>query len=169
MACAVVPATSQYSPRSAAPHRLIQLSCSPKSRPRSTVGQPVAFVSNREILLATFANWLGGWSNVMADDFVERLTGRTEMENVAHRSKSGTSALASRLCRRLLTTNRPQPNSVSIPRGRCPKDTSCYSHRLGLRQTRRRETAFGRCDFAFFRLQCCRWRTCNALLVQQEQ
>jgi hypothetical protein len=47
-----------------------QLSCSLKSRARSPVGQPIAFLSNREISLASFANWLGGWSNVMAHDFI---------------------------------------------------------------------------------------------------
>ena len=85
---AAAPAAWRYSPRSFVPSRV---------RARSPVGQPIAFLSNREFLLASFANWLGGWSNVMAHDFIDRLAGRTEIEKVVHCSRNMTSALASRL------------------------------------------------------------------------
>ena len=61
------------------------LYCPLKSRARSPVGKPLAIVSNRKVLLASLANWLGRRSNVVTDDFVDRLAGRTEKEKVVHR------------------------------------------------------------------------------------
>jgi hypothetical protein len=49
------------------------LSCPLKSRARSPVGKPLAILSNRKILLASLANWLGRRSNVVTDHFVDRL------------------------------------------------------------------------------------------------
>jgi hypothetical protein len=71
----------------AAIRRAKRLSCLLKSTARSPVGQPIAFLSNRQISLASFANWLSGWSNVMAHDFVHGLAGRTEIEKVIQGSK----------------------------------------------------------------------------------
>jgi hypothetical protein len=55
-----------------------------KSRARSPVGQPLAVVSNRKVLLASLANGLSRRSNVMTDDFVNRLAGGAEKKKVVH-------------------------------------------------------------------------------------
>jgi len=54
------------------------------ARPGPPVGQPIAIVSNRKLLLAALANRLGWWSNVVADDFVDRFAGWAEIEKVIH-------------------------------------------------------------------------------------
>jgi hypothetical protein len=48
------------------------------------VRKPVAIFGNWKILLAHVANRLGRWSNAVADDFVDRLAGRAEIEKVVH-------------------------------------------------------------------------------------
>jgi hypothetical protein len=58
--------------------------CPRKSGARSLVSEPVAFVSDWKVLQAFLANWLGERSNVVTDDFVDRLAGRTEIEKVLH-------------------------------------------------------------------------------------
>jgi len=60
------------------------LFCALKSRARLPIGKPIAFVSNRKVLLAPPANRLSRWSNAVADDFVNRLAGRAEIEKVFH-------------------------------------------------------------------------------------
>jgi hypothetical protein len=56
-----------------------------KSREGSSVGKPVAIVvGNWKLLLAPFANGFGRRANVVADDFVDRLTGRAEIKKVIH-------------------------------------------------------------------------------------
>jgi hypothetical protein len=57
----------------------------PKSREGSSVGKPVAIViGNWKLLLAALANGFGRRANVVADDFVDRLTGRAEIKKVIH-------------------------------------------------------------------------------------
>ena len=48
------------------------------------VRKPVAIFGNWKILLAHVANRLGRWSNAVADDFVDCLAGRAEIEKVVH-------------------------------------------------------------------------------------
>jgi hypothetical protein len=55
-----------------------------KSRARSPVGKPLAIVSNRKILLAFLANWLGRRSEMVTDDFVDRLAGWAEKQKIVH-------------------------------------------------------------------------------------
>ena len=60
------------------------LYCPLRSWARPPVGKPLAMVSNRKVLLASLANWLGRRSNVVTDDFVDRVGGRAEKEKVVH-------------------------------------------------------------------------------------
>ena len=60
------------------------LFCPLKSRAHLPIGKPVAFVSNRKVLLAPPANRLTRWSNAVADDFVNRLAARAEIAKVGH-------------------------------------------------------------------------------------
>ena len=58
-----------------------------RARAHSLVGNPVAIVGSRKISLAPVANRLGQRSNTVADDFVDRLAGRAEIEKVFARSE----------------------------------------------------------------------------------
>ena len=64
------------------------LFCALKSRARLPIGKPIAFVSNRKVLLAPPANRLSRWSNAVADDFVNRLAARAE-KKVGHCPQMG--------------------------------------------------------------------------------
>src|SRR5262249_25243655 len=65
------------------------LFCALKSRARLPIGKPIAFVSNRKVLLAPPANRLSRWSNAVADDFVNRLAARAEIKKVGHCPQMG--------------------------------------------------------------------------------
>ena len=65
------------------------LFCALKSRARLPIGKPIAFVSNRKVLLAPPANRLSRWSNAVADDFVNRLAARAEIKTVGHCPQMG--------------------------------------------------------------------------------
>ncbi len=60
------------------------LFCPLKSRAHLPIGNPIAFFSNWKVLLAPPANRLSRWSNAVADDFVNRLASRAEIEKVVH-------------------------------------------------------------------------------------
>ena len=64
--------------------RADNLFCPLKARTHFPIGKPIAFVSSRKVLLAAPANRLSRWSNAVADDFVNRLAGRAEIEKVVH-------------------------------------------------------------------------------------
>jgi hypothetical protein len=64
------------------------LFCPLKSRAHLPIGKPIAFVSNRKVLLALPAKRLSRWSNAVADDFVNRLAARAEIKKVGHCPKS---------------------------------------------------------------------------------
>jgi len=64
------------------------LFCPLKSRAHLPIGKPIAFVSNRKVLLALPAKRLSRWSNAAADDFVNRLAARAEIKKVGHCPKS---------------------------------------------------------------------------------
>ena len=55
-----------------------------KSRAGSLVREPLAIFGDRKVLLAALANRLDRRSNTMADDFVDSLAGRAEIEKVIH-------------------------------------------------------------------------------------
>jgi hypothetical protein len=61
------------------------LSCSLKSRQRSSVGKPDIILGNGEIFLAGLTNWLGRRSNAVPDDFINRFAGRTEIKVIVRR------------------------------------------------------------------------------------
>ena len=92
-----------------------RLLCPLKSRAHFPIGKPVAFVSNRKVLLAPPANRLSRWSNAVADDFVNRLAARAEIEKVVHRPKSRDTVLGARPAPRAQRTfrryaeNHPRP------------------------------------------------------------
>ena len=65
------------------------LFCALKSRARLPIGKPIAFVSNRKVLLAPPANRLSRWPNAVADDFVNRLAARAEIKTVGHCPQMG--------------------------------------------------------------------------------
>ena len=73
-----------------------RLLCPLKSRAHFPIGKPVAFVSNRKVLLAHPANRLSSWSNAVADDFVNRLAGRAEIETVVHTPNGRDTVLGAR-------------------------------------------------------------------------
>jgi len=50
------------------------------SRTDYPVGKPVAAIGRRKRLLARLADRLGGWSNVVPDDFINRLAGRARIK-----------------------------------------------------------------------------------------
>jgi hypothetical protein len=62
----------------------LRLYCLHKSGVRSPVDKPADILGNRKLLLACLANWLGRGSNAVARNFVDRLTGRTEVEKIVH-------------------------------------------------------------------------------------
>ena len=55
-----------------------------KARTGSPIGKPVVTIGDGLGLLAHLADWLGRRSNVVTDDFVDRLAGRAGMEEVYH-------------------------------------------------------------------------------------
>jgi hypothetical protein len=80
------------------------LSRSFKSRECSSVGKPVAIVGNWKVSLARRTNRLGGRSNPVADDFVDRLAGRTGIKEVVYCGRHGTRLLSNflrRYCNKL--------------------------------------------------------------------
>ena len=66
------------------------LFCPFKARTGSPVGKPVVTIGNGQGLPANLANWLGRRSNVVTDDFVDRLAGRAGIEEVRHCGSNGT-------------------------------------------------------------------------------
>jgi hypothetical protein len=83
--CVVTPAASQSSP----------LSCSLKSRQRSSVGKPVVILGNGEVFLARLTNRLGRRSNAVPDDFINRFAGRTEIKVIVRCGRHGSRASCS--------------------------------------------------------------------------
>ena len=71
------------------------LSCSLKSRQRSSVGKPVVILGNRKVLLARLTNWLGRRSNAVPDDFINRFAGRTAIKVIVRCGRHGTRASSS--------------------------------------------------------------------------
>jgi hypothetical protein len=55
-----------------------------ESRTGSPEREPLAIFGDRKVLPAALANRLGRRSNTMADDFVDRLAGRADIEKVIH-------------------------------------------------------------------------------------
>jgi len=68
----------------------LTLSCSLKSRYRSSVGKPVPILGNRKVLLARLTNRLGRRSNAVPDDFVNRFAGQTEIKVIVRSGRHGT-------------------------------------------------------------------------------
>ena len=76
--------------------RADNLFCPLKARTHFPIGKPIAFVSSRKVLLAAPANRLSRWSNAVADDFVNRLAGRAEIEKVVHCPNGAGSTITTR-------------------------------------------------------------------------
>ena len=97
------------------------LFCALKSRARLPIRKPIAFVSNRKVLLAPPANRLSRWSNAVADDFVNRLAARAEIKTVGHCPQMGGTLFWERPPPRAWRTLphfivRPRPTAVnSVP------------------------------------------------------
>jgi hypothetical protein len=108
--------------------------CRPlKSTSHSPVGKPVAIiVGNRQALLTPVANWLHRRSNTMADEFVDRLASRAEIEKVVHRTYRIRRTLNA--MPEYAAVNLPRPSKQQIRRARCLLAT------IG-----RREAAGGHC------------------------
>jgi hypothetical protein len=74
---------------------LAELSCSLKSRQRSSVGKPNIILGNGEVFLARLTNRLGRRSNAVPDDFINRFAGRTEIKVILRCGRHGTRASSS--------------------------------------------------------------------------
>jgi hypothetical protein len=74
---------------------LAELSCSLKSRQRSSVSKPNIILGNGEVFLARLTNRLGRRSNTVPDDFINRFAGWTEIKVIVRCGRHGTRASCS--------------------------------------------------------------------------